>query len=336
MFHTIKNFRLINFLPEKKIFDASNQIPRASTTSSNRLNCIDDYECVSGHIRWETHSKASKGHYEFYEVDMEASRRVERKEQPQVAFRPLATHQNNHLGISKSLSKAYHALIDQIEEPMPKLSYLESLPEPEPNEDHVERQKFVRDRLSSMVSEERMQLGLGYPSGHSGIDSVIAEYNQQKAISALWDKINAQEAERKEIELNHIEGRNRYKARVEQLAYFGPKLSNGIDMFELALQENNMDVVVIVVRDIITNILMPIDAIFKNMDNDVSLEEEGARILKEQWPIGRLENVYIFLRNQCSFSVELLHFLQGIEAICTPLDNPLGPRPVLVATSPIS
>lgn len=136
-----------------------------------------------------------------------------------------------------------------------------------------------------------------------------------------------------EVLLRH--GRARYMDRVEQLAWFGPKLSNGVDMLETALKQNNVDDASICVQEIIADIIDPVTTIFEDMEKDIPLEKEGACIIIEHWPVERLDKVYSFLQKEASLPIEFLFFVQGLEVGCAPLINPtpfhhpLDSKPVL-------
>ncbi|CAO2658388.1 Nn.00g061110.m01.CDS01 [Neocucurbitaria sp. VM-36] len=235
--------------------------------------------------------------------------------------------------------------------PLEPVDYMSTLQDHLPSEDPAVRQQFINGKLKSILGEQCMHLGVGLPSGHSGIDPVIAEYNQQKATAELHQQIEAWKAEerrkaeeqqqqlaREEEERQRIQAilevaRGRYMEHVEILAKYGPQLREGITMMDAALHDNNMPYLANIVQAMTTEILEPANALFKEMDNNIPLEEEGARVLKEQWPVERIDEVYTFLKNESSLPAELVYFGQGIEAICkpilnpTPFNNPLDPKP---------
>ncbi|KAJ4376338.1 hypothetical protein N0V83_001621 [Neocucurbitaria cava] len=220
---------------------------------------------------------------------------------------------------------------------------------PPPPYSSVERQRFYHERLKA--TEGTMVPVTGWPSGHSGIDPVMAEHNQRKFVQEFHDQVWAcqveehrqlaqQEEERQRI-LGLLEvGRARYMKHVEMLANYGPQLHMGINMMKVTLRHNNMSDLALLTREMITGILEPVHAIFQEMNENIPLEEEGAHILKNKWPIKHIDEVYIFLKNEDSLPPELVYFLQGIEAICkpisnpTPFINPLNPQPYPVEVPP--
>lgn len=65
----------------------------------------------------------------------------------------------------------------------------------------------------------------------------------------------------------------------------------GINMMKVTLRHNNMSDLALLTREMTTEILEPVHAIFQDMNNNIPLEEEGARILKKKWPIKRIDEV---------------------------------------------
>ncbi|KAF1850406.1 uncharacterized protein K460DRAFT_327236, partial [Cucurbitaria berberidis CBS 394.84] len=246
----------------------------------------------------------------------------------------------------------FHRQCSAPPEPVPEPTYLSTLPNHGPIYDHTARQKFIHEKLQVILGEQRMNMGVGLPSGHSGIDPAIAEYHQQKATAYLLENIDAwkseqrhqaeeqqwqfaqEEEERKRIQAIVDFARGRYMQQVEKLALYGPQMREGIDMLEAAVQNNNLIDMAEIVRVMTIEILEPAHALFKAMNENIPLEEEGARVLKEQWPVERLDKLYTFLKNESSLPEELIYFAKGIEAICkpvihpTPFENPLDPKPV--------
>lgn len=219
-----------------------------------------------------------------------------------------------------------------------------------PIEDHAERKAFIRNKLALILGEENMDRSL-LPSGHSGIDSVIANHCRQKATQDLLDEFTAYNAEQHRIVeeqqrrlaeeeasqlkvqvlLEHY--RSRYTERVEKIASFGPQLNKAIDLLEIAMQNNSPNAIATIALAIVEQIIRPTYTILEAMDIEIPLEEVGAKGLQTEWPLERLDKVYTLLKNEPSLPQELIYLGQGIEVVVarilkpTPFKNPLDPKP---------
>ena len=183
-----------------------------------------------------------------------------------------------------------------------KQSYLSTLPALDPNQSYEERRRIFYEKLTSIVGEGRMKMGVGFPSGHSGIDPAIAEYHQQKAISDFWDRVDfrkaeerrlaeeqqrrraQEEAERLEIEILLHHARARYMERVERLAFCGPHLDQAVNLLESALAVGNFPEAMFIAESICVDILKRADEIFRDMNKEISL---GKRVPGSSWNTGQ-------------------------------------------------
>ena len=237
----------------------------------------------------------------------------------------------------------------QPEPPMTPATYLDSI-KVEPIHDPVERKKFIDSTLTSILGPERMKVRL-LPSGHSGIDPIIAEHNnrqmadhmlaQQDAIQAEERRkfaLQQQQAAEEEANRSRIATlleyhRGHYLERLQKLAQYGPQLAKGIDMLEHAIQHADMQMTYEVSKEFFEAVVDPIDTMFQIMAQEIALEEEGAAHLKTVWPLERMSALHSFLSEQDDLPKELLILGQGLEAVAwtlmnpTPFQNPLDLQP---------
>lgn len=186
IYNTIKRIRTADILSEITIRRNTVRNEPVSTTSSRRLDVSGNLGHITRDDPWNPQPNTSKGELRFHQVN--TGQKYETKGEEKYGRMSSKAHP------AYGMHKMAHVLPEHALESVPKLPYVELPSDDEPILDHIARQKFIREKLSSMVSEERMVLGVGYPSGHSGIDPVIAEYNQQKTISEFWDRVNAEKA----------------------------------------------------------------------------------------------------------------------------------------------
>jgi hypothetical protein len=207
----------------------------------------------------------------------------------------------------------------------------------------------VQEKLADFKGPDRIdQLR---PSGHSGIDPVIDQYNLHNATNIMLDQWKehqaeqrrlAEEQQRQEAEeatarqvtaiiLDHH--RVRYCERVNELITFGPLLTNSINMFESAVADCRWDDLALIVSEMTDRILHPVNDLFKDMKKDIPLEEEAANRLRSEWPMDRLDELYRYLLNTPGLPDEFIYLGKGVEVIRqyiydpTPFQNPLAPKP---------
>jgi hypothetical protein len=221
------------------------------------------------------------------------------------------------------------------------------LPDPDPIGDHIERHRFVQEKLTSILGAERMNAPI-LPSGHSPIDPVIAEYNQQQALNALAEYdaeqrriaeeqyIRQQQEQEQAFKINVLVDhyRAKYVQRVEQLEQCGPYLALGVDKLETAVSNKAMDEdTTLGVLQMTHEILIPSLNKLKEMDPEIPLDVEGAQRLKAAWPFDRLKGVFGWMLSEATLPPELIKLGKCIKAVCGRIDNPqvwehpLTPKP---------
>lgn len=211
---------------------------------------------------------------------------------------------------------------------------------PSPIEDCIERKKFIENKLTSILGPARMEFQL-QPSGHSGIDPVIAQHNQNQFRASLQDRHNAWKAEQRNLAEDRQRQaiqetrerariavlldyhRSQYLQRLEVLVRLGPQLNVGIDRLEVAMANSDMREIAGLVSDMVGQILEPAYKMMQEMSMYIPLEESGAAELQDAWPLARVSQVFLFLSNAQSLPRELIYFGQGIEAVCKYILNPV-------------
>ncbi|KAJ5063494.1 hypothetical protein J3E72DRAFT_186622, partial [Bipolaris maydis] len=207
------------------------------------------------------------------------------------------------------------------------------------NQTYKESHAYVQERLTNVLGAERMKFQL-LPSGHNPIDPVIAEHNQRKITNSILDQWEAykvqmrrQEEERKrqaheeevrrfkiQTLLDHY--RQLYINRLEQLALYGRDLVMGIGYIEAALMAGGLYEAANVMQDMTHQVLLPIHTLLQKFNREIPLEEVGAEKLKSVWPMEGLVAVFEFLRGEPHLPPEAIDMMQGIQVICTALNNP--------------
>ncbi|KAF1945133.1 hypothetical protein EJ02DRAFT_509620 [Clathrospora elynae] len=186
------------------------------------------------------------------------------------------------------------------------------------SETHEERQKFIREKLTSVLSEDRIKFSLRR-SGHLGIDPAIAEHNEQMVTNSILGQRTSylaqqrcdreeyirqfvrEDAERLNTQILNDHYRIWYRERLEKLAQLGPLLTRGIEMLDLALSNGgdtfSYDVGTLV-EVMIKHVFEPADALFGEMSQEIALEEVGAAYLKAVWPMAGLDVLHSYFLNE--------------------------------------
>lgn len=219
------------------------------------------------------------------------------------------------------------------------------------NQTYKESHAYVQERLTNVLGAERMSFKL-LPSGHNPIDPVIAEHNQRTITNSIlnqWEahkvEIRRQEEERKRQA--HEEEVRRFKIqtlldhyhqlyinRLEQLALYGRDLVMGIGYIEAALMAGGLYEAANVMQDMTHQALLPIHTLLQKCNKEIPLEEFGAEKLKSLWPMEGLMAVFEYLRGEPHLPPQAIDMMQGIQVICTALNNPtpfqdpLAPKPI--------
>ncbi|XP_014557918.1 hypothetical protein COCVIDRAFT_14912 [Bipolaris victoriae FI3] len=220
------------------------------------------------------------------------------------------------------------------------------------NQTYKESHAYVQERLTNILGAERMNFQL-LPSGHNPIDPIIAEHNQRTITNSILDQWEAHKVEmrRQEEEQKrqaHEEEVRRFKIqtlldhyrqlyinRLEQLALYGRDLEMGIGYIEAALMAGGLCEAANVMQDMTHQVLLPIHTLLQKCDKEIPLEEAGAGKLKSVWPIDGIMAVFEYLQGEPYLPPQAIDMMQGIQVICTalnnptPFQNPLDPKPVL-------
>jgi hypothetical protein len=109
---------------------------------------------------------------------------------------------------------------------------------------------------------------------------------------------------------------------LERLARYGPDLEKGARFLEAALLAGDVEEAAHVMRDMTYQVLLPIYGLLQECDKEIPLEEVGAEKLRDIWPIERLGGMYAYLQDEPILPPEAVDMIQGIEVICTALNNP--------------
>ncbi|KAH9876466.1 hypothetical protein J1614_003597 [Plenodomus biglobosus] len=226
--------------------------------------------------------------------------------------------------------------VDYVPAPPIALAYPKSI------EDHVERRRTIDKNLDSVVPERRSIPFI--PSGHSGIEGVLDEYNRNLASQRVLDWFHAHQVEQRRIAAERqrqadIEEvarlkisilfehyRAQYVNHVVSLADFGPQLNNAIAQLEAAIEDPTCCQDILGLGSAIVNqIFLPAFEIMKDMQAKIPLEEHASAELMSAWPLARLEKP--------SLPQDFFNLGHGIDVTCkyisqpTPFQNPLDPQP---------
>jgi hypothetical protein len=214
------------------------------------------------------------------------------------------------------------------------------------SDNHNERQAHTKKILESVLGPERMKFNVGSPSGHSGIidDPILAQWNKEKFYNGVLDCVHdydtqkhrqqqdlQRQAAEKEIKRqqdaalleHHL---LMYRQRLEQLIHFGPKFNEAIDNLERAANNRDLFAMCQIADAMCNNILTPAQEILDAQKHDalIGIEFESAQLLRDAWPLDRLDHVLRLLQpemphfsDEVQFSIGFM--LQGIEYACRPI-----------------
>ncbi|CAN9089617.1 unnamed protein product [Alternaria alternata] len=215
------------------------------------------------------------------------------------------------------------------------------------NQTPEERHKFIHERLTDILGEEKMKAPI-LPSGHNPIDPVIAEHNKRVATESIIDAFESRRAEtqrrvdeqmwmahqahkayvRTEVLWNHYH--NIYQGRINRLAMYTGEMGDNIDLLDNAIANNDVWEVANTVQFLTQQIFEPVLGLLQECDNEIPLAVDDAQKLKAIWPLARLEEVYGYLVSKADgLEPQVVFMAQLIEAIAhriknpTPLVNPL-------------
>ncbi|KAF5854002.1 hypothetical protein GGP41_006806 [Bipolaris sorokiniana] len=122
--------------------------------------------------------------------------------------------------------------------------------------------------------------------------------------------------------------------RMKQLALYGRDLVMGIGYIEAALMAGGLYEAANVMQDMTHQALLPIHTLLQKCNKEIPLEEFGAEKLKSLWPMEGLMAVFEYLRGEPHLPPQAIDMMQGIQVICTALNNPtpfqdpLAPKPI--------
>jgi hypothetical protein len=215
------------------------------------------------------------------------------------------------------------------------------------NQTPEERRKFIHERLTNILGEEKMKAPI-LPSGHNPIESVIAEHNKRVATESIIDAFESRRAEiqrrvdeqmwmahqahkayvRTEVLWNHYH--NIYQGRINRLVMYTGEMGDNIDLLDNAIANNDVWEVANTVQFLTQQIFEPVLGLLQECDNEIPLAVDDAQKLKAIWPLARLEEVYGYLVSKADgLEPQVVFMAQLIEAIAhriknpTPLVNPL-------------
>jgi hypothetical protein len=255
-------------------------------------------------------------------------------------------------------------------EPARKLSYMEETRILYPLiEDPEERRLHQEKILASIISPERLALGLGTPSGHTGIenDPVLQQYYKERKEHDIWNAFNEWQAnqlrQREEVQRRHDEPKaeterkrvllehfcSLYDQRVEKLAFLGPQMLATITATSQAIDSNNFEHFIHSVSGM-NRILDAAAEIYTEMQREITLEQKGAQKLNESWPLEAFDQTFKNLEKviptlNADVQGPVGWMLQSIRNVCHPIvtaqpfSNPLANEsslPFVVQPIPIS
>lgn len=241
-------------------------------------------------------------------------------------------------------------------------------PSPKPAQDvpvreetHEERRKFINDRLTAILGPKRMRMPALPPSGNNPLDPAIVEYNKHKFEQTVLNELELYKAEvrrkyqeaqaeaqaeqqRKEAERQEIKAkvdrlRVRYVVRLEKLVSFGPALAKAMDILEeTGTQPFKEWEATRTVDELTWQVLRPIQELLSECAADkFPLEQDGAEVLKNAWPIQRMVQLVELLHHQYqhefSLSEETMAMARRLYDILKSVENPtpfvnaLAPKP---------
>jgi hypothetical protein len=255
-----------------------------------------------------------------------------------------------------------------------KTGYMEEMGSAHPaSENHVERSNRIQAGLASILGPERMGLGVGLPSGHSGIDNdpILTNYNTEKRIQDTKDVYEqyqamlrqqreqqqyreAEEAATQQSKQTELDAhRFMYRQRIEQLLALSPNFHTQAMGILQAYEQGNFHELQWALGEIISNVLEPACKIFEEMQGGIMLEFFGANELKNAWPLEAIDRVFTLFDEQAAAQFPeneqngLGYMTHCIQFICKPIIaarewiNPLmqqasSNHPVVAAPIPIS
>lgn len=208
------------------------------------------------------------------------------------------------------------------------------------NQTPEERHKFIHERLTNILGEEKMKAPI-LPSGHNPIDPVIAEHNKRVATESIIDAFESRRAEiqrrvdeqmwmahqahkayvRTEVLWNHYH--NIYQGRINRLAMYTGEMGDNIDLLDNAIANNDVWEVANTVQFLTQQIFEPVLGLLQECDNEIPLAVDDAQKLKAIWPLARLEGVYGYLVSKADgLEPQVVFMAQLIEAIAHRIKNP--------------
>ncbi|KAL1801215.1 hypothetical protein ACET3X_001557 [Alternaria dauci] len=208
------------------------------------------------------------------------------------------------------------------------------------NQTSEERHKFIQERLTNILGEEKMRAPI-LPSGHNPIDPVIAEHNERVANESIVEAVEARRAEiqrhvyeqawmihqanearvRTKVLWEHY--LNIYQGRINMLAMYTGEMGDYIDLLDNCIYNNDVWEAANTVQILTHQIFEPILGLLKECDDEIPLDIEGAQKLKAAWPLARVEEVYGYLAsNSDGLEPQVVFMAQLIEAIAYRLSNP--------------
>lgn len=251
----------------------------------------------------------------------------------------------------------------------PSIDYMENLRSLYPASDsYEERKKRTDTMIMSVFGPERVNLPVGYASGHSGIsdDPVLTEYNHNKHVEETLGhhreyqamlrrqeeeqqrKKAEQEAERaKKIAVfEHYWGI--YEERVCTMVHAGEQFHAEIGQVLRAYENDNVQAMYEAAHTLNNNTLEPVMALFEEMRGQIVLESMGATELRNAWPTDSIDRVLAILTPDVISSLPneaqnaVGYMLQSLHEVCQPifnaveLTNPLNePEPHVFEAKPI-
>ncbi|CAN9124061.1 unnamed protein product [Alternaria sp. RS040] len=208
------------------------------------------------------------------------------------------------------------------------------------NQTPEERHKFIHERLTNILGEEKMKAPI-LPSGHNPIDPVIAEHNKRVATESIIDAFESRRAEiqrrvdeqmwmahqahkayvRTEVLWNHYH--NIYQGRIDRLAMYAGEMGDNIDLLDNAIANNDVWEVANTVQFLTQQIFEPVLGLLQECDHEIPLAVDDAQKLKAIWPLARLEEVYEYLVSKADgLEPQVVFMAQLIEAIAHRIKNP--------------
>jgi hypothetical protein len=320
---------------------------------SARKAGADALNTIQTRLRADNRGRIDKDKRFRFEQQMRKDRAAETERQRKMA---AAEEEKRQDDVRRATLRAEYAAYQERTDyrNMPKVHYTKPVAQAKPSymetlrklfppiEDHEERYKHREAILTNMLGPERMKLGVGLPSGHTGIEQepTLVEYNRERRINEtlelhreyqLQQRRQAEELQRKEQAQEEERIRKLvilqqagiiYEGRVMKLAQFGSTMDAQLTKMLAAIENSDYVSLERAITALVSHVLEPAKDIYAEMDREIKLESLGADTLKSAWPLATIDKVLkTFIAPNLSFfndsyQAAIGYMLQNLRAIC--------------------